>query len=66
MSILLLTQPQAPALFAGSLRELLPGVAVWESKDQAAPEAVEAILAWRLKPGTAARYPNLRGDHVLP
>ena len=60
MSILLLTQPRAPALFAGSLRELLPGVVVWESKDQAAPEAVEAILAWRLKPGTAARYPNLR------
>ena len=60
MSALLLTQPQAPELFAGSLRELLPGVAVWESAHEATPEAVEAILAWRLAPGTAARYPNLR------
>ncbi len=56
----MLTQPQAPALFAGLLRESLPGVPVWESADLAAPDAVAAIIAWRLKPGTAGRYPNLR------
>jgi hypothetical protein len=60
LSVLLLTKPQAPALFAGLLRAALPGVPVWESADLANPEAVEAIIAWRLKPGTAGRYPNLR------
>jgi len=60
LSVLLLTMPQPPALFADLLRAALPGVPVWEAAEQVAPEAVEAIIAWRLKPGTAGRFPNLR------
>lgn len=60
MGILLLTRPQAPELFEGPLRDALPDVDIWTESDQAADERVTAILAWRLKPGTAARYPNLR------
>jgi glyoxylate/hydroxypyruvate reductase A len=60
MSVLLLTQPQAPELFSVVLRDLLPGVAIWEHADDAVDSAVEAVLAWRLKPGIAGRYPNLR------
>ena len=60
MSILLLTQPQPPALFAEALRPLLPGATIWEDAAHADPERVEAIVAWRLPPGTAGRYPNLR------
>ncbi|MEO7760508.1 MAG: glyoxylate/hydroxypyruvate reductase A [Casimicrobiaceae bacterium] len=60
MSVLLLTQPQPPAMFAGVLRELLPEVPVWEHADDVDPDAVEAILAWQLKGGILDRYPNLR------
>ena len=60
MSVLLLTQPQAPELFSGVLRALLPGVPIWERAEDAVAPAVEAVLAWRLKDGMAGRYPNLR------
>lgn len=60
MAVLLLTQPQQPELFSGVLRDLLPDVTIWERADESDASAVEAILAWRLKPGTAGRYPNLR------
>jgi D-3-phosphoglycerate dehydrogenase/glyoxylate/hydroxypyruvate reductase A len=60
LSVLLLTQPQAAELFSRVLRELLPGVTVWENSDDADPRAVEAVLAWRLKTGLMGRYPNLR------
>jgi phosphoglycerate dehydrogenase-like enzyme len=35
-------------------------VTVWTEADQPPAEAVEALLAWRLKPGVAACYPKLR------
>jgi D-3-phosphoglycerate dehydrogenase/glyoxylate/hydroxypyruvate reductase A len=60
VSVLLLTRPQAPGLFSGLLRQMLPGEPIWESADQADPSRVEAIVAWQLKPGIVARYPNLR------
>ena len=60
MSVLLLTQPQAPELFAPLLREMLPGETIWDKADAADPNAVEGIVAWRLKTGIASRYPNLR------
>ena len=60
MSILLLTRPQPPELFSEALRALLPGETLWESADAANAAAVEAIIAWQLKPGVLSRYPNLR------
>ena len=60
MSVLLLTKPQPPALFAAELRGRLPGERIWEAADAALPAAVEAIIAWQLKPGMLERYPNLR------
>lgn len=35
-------------------------VPVWTADEAHDPGAVEALLAWRLKPGVLARYPNLR------
>jgi len=60
LSILLLTRPQPPELFSEALRALLPGETLWESADAANAAAVEAIIAWQLKPGVLSRYPNLR------
>jgi glyoxylate/hydroxypyruvate reductase A len=60
MSVLLLTEPQPPALFVAALRLLLPGVAIWEKADPYDPLRVEAILAWQLRPGALAPYRNLR------
>jgi len=60
LSILLLTRPQPPELFSEALRALLPGETLWESADAADAAAVEAIIAWQLKPGVLLRYPNLR------
>ena len=58
--VLLLTQPQPPGLFAAALGALLPGVPVWEHAADADPARVAAVLAWRLKAGMVAPYPNLR------
>jgi glyoxylate/hydroxypyruvate reductase A len=58
--ILLLTQPQAPELFATALAPLLPGVPIWEHAAGADSANVAAVLAWRLKPGLVAPYSNLR------
>ncbi len=58
--ILLSTRPQPPEWFAPLIRDALPGVTVWESADDAIDDEVEAIVAWRLKSGTCARYPNLK------
>ena len=60
MSVLLLTRPQPPELFAGPLRDALPGVDIWESAETAVDARVEAIIAWRLKPGACEHYPNLK------
>jgi glyoxylate/hydroxypyruvate reductase A len=60
LSVLLLTQPQDPALFAAALSPLLPGTTIWSHRAAADPARVEAVLAWRLEPGMVAPYRNLR------
>lgn len=60
MGILVLSAPLPSAPFADALRRAAPDIAVWTEADAPAPEAVEAVLAWRLKDGMLARYPNLR------
>lgn len=60
MAILVLSNPLPSAPFAAALRQAAHGIPVWTEQDQPPPEAVEAILAWRMKPGILPRYPNLR------
>ncbi|HEU0199062.1 MAG TPA: glyoxylate/hydroxypyruvate reductase A [Burkholderiaceae bacterium] len=60
MAILVISKPIPTAPFADALRAADPQTPVWTDADAAPPEAVEAILAWRLKPGVAGRYPRLR------
>jgi phosphoglycerate dehydrogenase-like enzyme len=60
MAILVLSAPLPSAPFAAALRAAAPDIPVWTELDDPPPEAVEAILAWRLKPGQLARYPKLR------
>src|SRR4051812_19485930 len=60
MAILVLSSPLPSAPFAEALRRAAPGLPVWTERDAPVPGAVEAILAWRMKPGVLPRYPNLR------
>ena len=60
MAILVLSNPLPSAPFAAALRQAAQGIPVWTEQDNPPPEAVEAILAWRMKPGILPRYPNLR------
>jgi phosphoglycerate dehydrogenase-like enzyme len=60
MAILVLSNPLPSAPFAAALRQAAHGTPVWTEQDNPPPEAVEAILAWRMKPGILPRYPNLR------
>ncbi|MBC7993395.1 MAG: glyoxylate/hydroxypyruvate reductase A [Rhizobacter sp.] len=60
MAILVLSNPLPSAPFAAALRQAAQGTPVWTEQDNPPPEAVEAILAWRMKPGILPRYPNLR------
>ncbi len=60
MAILVLSSPLPSAPFAAALRAAAPEIAVWTEADDPPPDAVEAILAWRLKPGVLPRYPQLR------
>lgn len=60
MAILVLSHPLPSAPFADALRALAPDIPVWTEADTVDPAAVQALLAWRLKPGTVARYPQLR------
>jgi phosphoglycerate dehydrogenase-like enzyme len=60
MAILVMTAPIPAEPFVAALREAAPDVPVWTSDAAHDPAAVEAILAWRIKPGIVARYPNLR------
>ncbi|MCU7375250.1 glyoxylate/hydroxypyruvate reductase A [Paucibacter sp. O1-1] len=60
MAILVLSAPLPSAPFVAALRAAAPEVQVWTGADAPPPEAVEAILAWRLKPGQLGAYPNLR------
>lgn len=60
MAILILSSPLPSEPFAEALRRAAPDTPVWTEAEAAPPEAVEAILAWRLKDGVLPRYPNLR------
>ena len=60
MGVLALLSPLPVAPYADALRRAAPGLDVWTREDDAPPERVEAILAWRLQPGQLARYPKLR------
>jgi D-3-phosphoglycerate dehydrogenase/glyoxylate/hydroxypyruvate reductase A len=63
MAILLMTAPIPAQPLIAALHAAAPDIPVW-SADALPPEfdpgAVEAILAWRLKPGALAPYPQLR------
>ena len=60
MAVLVLSSPLPSAPFADALRAAAPGVPVWTDADTAPADAVEAILAWRMKPGILPRFPSLR------
>lgn len=60
MAILVLSAPLPSAPFAEALRRVAPAMPVWTETDAPDPASVEALLAWRLKPGTVGRYPRLR------
>lgn len=60
MAILVLSNPLPSAPFAAALRQAAQGIPVWTEQDEPPPEAVEAILAWRMRPGILPRYPKLR------
>jgi D-3-phosphoglycerate dehydrogenase/glyoxylate/hydroxypyruvate reductase A len=60
MAILVMTAPIPADSFVAALRAAAPDVPVWRSDEPHDAQAVEAILAWRIKPGVVARYPNLR------
>lgn len=60
MAILVLSSPLPSAPFADSLRAVAPDIPIWTERDTPAPEEVEAILAWRMKPGVLPQFPNLR------
>lgn len=60
MAILVSSSPLPAQPFVDALRALAPGVAVWSEADEVPADRVEALLAWRLKPGAVARYPRLR------
>lgn len=42
------------------LREAAPDIPVWNGREAAVADEVEAIIAWGLKPGVVTAYPNLR------
>jgi D-3-phosphoglycerate dehydrogenase/glyoxylate/hydroxypyruvate reductase A len=60
MAILVSSAPLPSPPFVAALRAAAPDIPVWTDADAPPADAVEAILAWRLKPGTVGRYPNLR------
>ena len=63
MAILLMTAPMPVQPLIDALHAAAPDVPVWAADALPAsfdPLAVEAVLAWRLKPGALAPYANLR------
>jgi len=60
MAILVMTAPLPATQYVDPLREIAGDVPVWTPEVEHDPSAVEAILAWRMKPGVLANYPNLR------
>jgi D-3-phosphoglycerate dehydrogenase/glyoxylate/hydroxypyruvate reductase A len=60
VAILVLSHPLPAQPFAEALRALAGDTPVWTEGDDFDPGRVEALLAWRLKPGILPRYPGLR------
>ncbi|UZD55350.1 2-hydroxyacid dehydrogenase [Caldimonas aquatica] len=60
MGIVVLSSPLPSAPFAEALRAAAPDIPVWTEQDDPPADEVEALLAWRLKPGIVGRYPRLR------
>ena len=60
MGILLLSSPLPAAPFADALRAAAPDVPVWTSLEEAPPDEVEIVMAWRLQAGVLPRFPKLR------
>ncbi len=60
MGILVHCAPLPAQPFVDALRQLAPQVPVWQDAETAPADEVEAVLAWRLKPGWLARWPRLR------
>jgi D-3-phosphoglycerate dehydrogenase/glyoxylate/hydroxypyruvate reductase A len=60
MAILVLSRPLPAQPFVEALRALAGDTPVWMEGDDFDPRRVEAVLAWRLKPGILPRYPGLR------
>jgi len=60
MTILLMTAPIPAQPLLDALHAAAPGLPVSTADAPHDPLAVEAILAWRLKPGALAPYRNLR------
>jgi D-3-phosphoglycerate dehydrogenase/glyoxylate/hydroxypyruvate reductase A len=60
MAILVMTAPLPSAQYVDPLRAIAGDVPVWTPEEPHDAAAVEAILAWRMKPGVLAQYPNLR------
>ena len=60
MSILLMTAPIPHQAFMPALQALAPEETIAVDGEPHDAAQVEAILAWRMKPGVLPRYPNLR------
>ena len=60
MGILVWSAPLPSAPFAEALRRAAPDIPVWTEADTPPPDAVQAVLAWRLKPGLLSRFPALQ------
>jgi len=60
MAILLKIAPLPADSYWRALKAAAGDVPVWREDEPHDPAAVESLLAWRLAPGEAAQYPNLR------
>lgn len=60
MGILVNIHPSMGAPIVEALRTAAPDIPVWSHRDEAPAEAVEAMLAWSLKPGVLPAFPQLK------
>ena len=60
MGILVNIHPSMGAPIVEALRTAAPDIPVWSHRDEAPAEAVEAMLAWSLKPGVLPAFPHLK------
>lgn len=60
MGILVNIHPSMGAPIVEALRAAAPDIPVWAHRDEAPAEAVEAMLAWSLKPGVLPAFPHLK------